>query len=92
MKIEEVNVMGMDMVRWSENGVVADFAMEDDWCTLFSIESVDEGKGFAQKLLKEAKEFYEKEGKRFGGSVALNPTMAHIYEKLGIEEYRSDLI
>ncbi len=87
MKRELVNVMGMEMERWTHESCTADFGVGDDWATLFAIQSLDEGKGHATKLLEQVKPYYERMGKKFGGSVALNDRMRSIYQRLGIEEY-----
>lgn len=91
MKREEIEIMGIPVVRWIYNGVVADFAVDEKWATLYTIKSSNPGNGYAQGLLRKAKEYYEQQGKKVGGSVALNPTMKHIYKKLGIEEYDDNL-
>jgi hypothetical protein len=79
--------MGMPLVQWRYKSCTADFGVMETWATLYFIESTEEGKGHATHLLTEAKAFYEGQGKRFGGSVALNDRMKSIYERLGIEEY-----
>jgi predicted metal-binding protein len=85
MKINKINVMGMEMIEICHKSCRAEFGFDDSWATLFSIESHEEGKGHATELLQYAKEYFK--DKKFGGSVALNPTMKHIYKKLNIEEY-----
>lgn len=85
--VEPVIVLGMPLVRWQYQSCTADIAVGDDWATLYHIESKEEGKGHATALLREAKHFYEGQGKKFMGSVALNERMRSIYQRLGIEEY-----
>lgn len=85
--VQTVNVMGMPLIRWSFKGCKADFGVGDDFATLYNIVSKDKGKGHASFVLQIAKSYYEKNGKRFGGTVALNDTMSHIYKKLNIHEY-----
>ena len=87
-KIELVNVMGMELERWTYKSCSADFGVGNNWATLYSIESKDRNKGHATALLREAKNHYEKLGKTFGGTVALTTGMEKIYLKLGIKEYR----
>ncbi len=87
MKKEIVNVLGMELERWTNKSCVADFGVEDDWATLYDIKSREEGKGHATELLIGAKKYYERQGKEFGGSVALNNRMRKIYQELGIKEY-----
>lgn len=84
---KQVSTMGMLLDEWKMESCVAHFGIGDDWATLYDIESKEEGKGHATKLLQAARQHYEAQGKKFGGSVALNPVMRHIYQKLGIQEY-----
>lgn len=85
--ISKVDVLGMSLDKWQYESCTAHIATGEDWATLYGIESRIEGKGHATGLLKEAKAYYESQGKHFGGSVALNPKMRSIYEKLNIPEY-----
>jgi len=84
------------MDRWEGYDCVADVATGDEsdgkWATLYFILSADQNKGHATKLLTEIKEHYESKGFAFGGSVALNPAMARVYEKCGVTEYTDDYI
>lgn len=79
--------MGMDLDRWRHESCVADFGVGDDYATLYFIESAQRRKGHAAYLLTEAKKHYEALGKKFGGTIALNPGMRNLYIKLGITEY-----
>ncbi len=90
IRIEKVEVLGLEMQRWIYRSCTAEFAEGPDWTTLSFIESKQPGKGHATTLLTEAKKHYEAEGKRFGGSIALNPRMRAIYQRLGIKEYVDD--
>lgn len=87
MNREIVNIMGMELEEWTNKSCIAHFGVGNDWATLYDIESKEEGKGHATELLKEAKRYYESQGKVFGGSVALNNRMRKIYQELGIKEY-----
>ena len=87
MNPTKINVMGMCLDRWNVDSCEAEFGVGDTWATLYGIQSGLKGKGHATKLLVEAKAYYEGQGKEFGGSVALNPVMKYIYEKLKIKEY-----
>jgi hypothetical protein len=92
IQVTKVNSMGMVLDRWSYKGCVADFGVgEEDghtFATLYHIESETKRKGYATSILATAKKYYEEQGKKFGGSVALNDGMRRIYKKLNIEEYR----
>lgn len=81
-------VLGMELDRWEVNSCIAHFGVGDTWATLYDIESGEKHKGHATKLLLQAKEYYKKQGKRFGGSIALNPEMSKLYKKLKIKEYK----
>jgi hypothetical protein len=87
MTREKINVMGMDLERWEYKSCTADFGLGDDFATLYTIQSLEEGKGHATYLLTKAKIYYEGLGLKFGRTVALNPTMKSIYKKLNIQEY-----
>ena len=70
---------------YKENGVEALVAEGEGWATIYTVESTDRGKGYCQQLLCKLKEIYK--DVRFGCTVALNPTMKHILNKLQIIEY-----
>ncbi len=84
---KKVMVLGMELDEWRFDSCVAHFGVGPDWATLFDIESLIKKKGHATSLLLEAKAYYKSQKKRFGGSVALNPIMRHLYKKLRIKEY-----
>lgn len=85
--ITDVKILGMNLKRWSYKDCEADFGVGEDFATLYEITSKTKCKGYATKVLTEAKQRYESEGKKFGGTIALNDVMKHIYKKLNIEEY-----
>ena len=74
-----------EILQVIHKGVVAHFGEGDDWITLYDVKSKNENKGECQEMLILMREKYK--GKKFGGTVALNPAMKHIYRKLNIEEY-----
>lgn len=91
LQMRKVKVLGMELERWTYNGYkgcVADFGVGEDFATLYTIESKIKCKGYATLVLIETKKYYEDQGKKFGGTVALNDVMKHIYKKLNIEEYK----
>lgn len=88
MKKEIVNILGMELERWTHKSCEADVAVGIDWATLYVIESKEKRKGHAEELLREIKKHYESKGKVFGGDVALNAGMEKLYQKLNIKEYR----
>jgi hypothetical protein len=90
MTQKRVNVLGMELVQWNHESCRAHFAVEEDWATLYDIRSSEPGQGHATELLREAKRFYEAEGRRFGGTVALTDRMKRIYQRLGITEYAGE--
>lgn len=83
-------LLGDGIQQWKYKSCTADFGVGNDWATLYNIESKKEGKGHATALLMEARKHYEAQGKKFGGSVALNDRMRSIYERLGIREYADE--
>jgi hypothetical protein len=83
-------IMGMPLEIWRHKSCEAQIAEGDDWATVYLIESSQMNQGHAQELLKLARRYYEQKGFRFGGTVALNPVMAHIYKKLDIFEYTDE--
>lgn len=85
---QNINALGMPLEQWTLGSCRAEFGVGDDWATLYGILSGNPGNGEATQLLEQAKAQYEGEGKRVGGTIALNPVMRHIYEKLGYKEYR----
>ncbi len=85
MKYGTREILGMDLEIWTHESCEASFGVGPDWATLYSIESQEKNKGHAQTLLIEAMAYYE--GKKIGGTMALNPIMKYIYKKLGILEY-----
>jgi len=87
MKHKKEVILGMEMDVWCHKSCRAEVGVGDDWATIYSIGSVHRNEGHAQELLEEARKHYEGESKKFGGTVALNSTMKHIYEKLNILEY-----
>ena len=80
-------ILGMELDEWVNDSCIAHFGVGEDWATLYDIKSKEEGKGHATELLVEAKRYYEEQGKRFGGSVALSSCMKSIYQRLSIKEY-----
>lgn len=87
---EHVNVLGMDLVRWTYEQCIADVAEGSDWATIYVVVSENPGHGEATECLRQVKAHYEQIGKTVGGSVALNPAMRRVYEKSGITEYNED--
>src|ERR1700752_3606808 len=87
---------GMELEEWRFKSCVAKFgvshligSLEQGWATLYFIWSKKENKGHASEILKVTKEYYEGQGLRYGGSVALSAAMRHLYEKFKIHEYRT---
>lgn len=83
--LEQIDLMGMPLTSFRYKGVTGTLAEEDDWATIYSVESSNQGKGECQECLKLLKEKFC--NKRFGCTVALNERMRHILQKLQIHEY-----
>lgn len=75
----------VNLVTYRENGVKAIVAEGKNWATVYTIESSNPNKGYCQQLLSSLKRIYKDVD--FGCTVALNPTMKHILQKLNIKEY-----
>lgn len=84
---QKVKVLGMELDEWRYKSCSVHVATDEDWATIYDIQSQQEGRGYAAKLLLIMKSYYEHQGKVFGGSVALNERMARLYRKCGIREY-----
>jgi len=82
-----IEALGMSLEQWHLGDCRAEFGIGEDWATLYGIQSGNEGHGEAIELLSQAQAYYQGQGKRVGGTVAMNPVMKHIYEKLGYLEY-----
>jgi len=77
----------MELDGWTHKSCKANIGTGNDWATIYSIDSSEQGKGHATELLTEMKNYYETKGKKFGSSVALNEKMRHLLQKLNIVEY-----
>ena len=90
---KEIKSLGMPLVKYKANHVQVIIAegVENGrkWATIY--EAVCEpnfrNQGRTQAVLSVLKRKYEADQYEFGCTVALNPTMAHILEKLKIKEY-----
>lgn len=87
MKRRSVTRMGMELDEWTHESCTAEVGVGENFATVYHIESADEGKGHATKLLEGMKKYYEEQLKEFGSSVALNDRMRFILQKLNIKEY-----
>ena len=87
MRVEEIEMMGMVVDKWDHKSCVATVGKGENWATIYSINSEEEGKGHATELLRFMKGHYTTQGRKFGSSVALNDRMKHLLVKLEIFEY-----
>lgn len=93
MKYEDdalyVSAIDTDLLYYKMNSCTATVVEGElngkKWATIYNIQSAEQGKGHATKLLSALKKHYK--GWDFGGTVALNGTMKHLYKKLDIKEY-----
>lgn len=90
MEPKKINMIGMPLDFWENQGCTATFGVDRKWACLYSIDSSIRGRGIATNLLRIAKEYYEKLGKKVNGSVPCNPIMKHIYDKLGYDYKQED--
>ena len=90
---KEIKSLGMPLVQYKANHVQAIVAegVENGrkWATIYEVicEPMFRNQGSTQAVLSALKRKYEADQYEFGCTVALNPTMAHILEKLKIKEY-----
>jgi hypothetical protein len=89
IEMKVVSVLGMKLEYWTYESCAAEFGLGSDWATLYSIRSKQPGQGHATALLTAAKQYYEAQGKRFAGTVALNERMRAIYRRLDIKEHKT---
>jgi len=82
------NHLGMELTVVKYKSCTATFGEGPGWATIYSIDSHQEGQGHAQELLIQAKAYYSLLDKEMASTVALNPTVEHILEKLSIKEYK----
>lgn len=93
IKRKEIKSVGMPLVQYKANHVQVIVAegVENGrkWATIYEVvcEPNFRNQGRTQAVLSALKRKYEAEQYEFGSTVALNPTMAHILEKLKIKEY-----
>ncbi len=86
MKPIKVNLFGMELDECKYGDSMARFAVGENghpWAILYDVESEPYGLGRAIKLLKQAKKYYDKQGRFVRGSMALNPIMQRIYKRIG---------
>jgi len=87
MTPKKIQRMGMELDEWTNKSCVASVGVGEDWATIYSIDSEEQGKGHGTELLLEMKKYYETQGKRFGSSIALSGAMKHLLIKYKIHEY-----
>ncbi len=87
MKLNQIESMGMVLDQWTHKSCISEIGIGNNWATIYMIKSKEKGKGHASELIIKMKDHYESKGKTFGSSVALNPIMKHLLNKLNITEY-----
>jgi len=77
------------MYKWKYCRAMVYENPDEKWATVSLIETHPDhrNKGQATEMMNFLKRMYEKNGFKFGGTVALNPAMKRVYEKTGVEEY-----
>jgi hypothetical protein len=89
--LRRIDIMGMELDEMRYQSCTAHFGRGEDWATLYNIKSTNKNQGHATTLLQWAKWYYENLGLKFRGSVALSPEMIHLYAKLNIHEYKTEI-
>ena len=91
MKPKQEIILGMPLDIWKFKSCEAHFGVGkengEEFATLYDIVSKEPGKGHAHELLTKAKAHYKEQGRKVGGTIALNDKMRFLYRKVGIEEY-----
>lgn len=88
MEIKQIKSLGMELTQFKYKSCIANVGVGEDWATIYSIGSEEQGKGHAQELISMMQAYFNQEGKEFGSSVALSPAMKHILKKFKIKEYQ----
>jgi len=76
------NQMGFEQIIARHKGVLITLAEGRDWVSIYSCESSNRGKGEVQEAIRIIKVDFQ--GKKLCGSIPLNPTMKHIYDKMDV--------
>jgi hypothetical protein len=90
MIIKPAKVLGMELFEFAHKGVTGHLYVDDKHATIYDVMSANRNKGECLETLGMLKAASEANNKIFGGTVALNPTMKHIYQKLEITEYDNE--
>lgn len=87
MRQEIKNILWMRLLEVEHKSCIAHFWFDEKekWITLYDINTKNQWKWEAQKLLLLVKSAFE--NYKFWWTVALTPAMKHIYNKLNILEY-----
>lgn len=80
MKLQPIKQLGMDLTLGEYKGVRMTLWENDGNVSIYSCESKNRGKGEVQEAIQYLKDNY----KIVYGSVPLNETMKHIYQKMGV--------
>lgn len=77
------------LYKWKHCRAMVYVGDEEKWATVSLIETHPDhrNQGQATELMIFLQKLYEKQSYKFGGTVALNPAMARVYEKTGVLEY-----
>lgn len=81
----KINSLGMQLDEWKYKSCTAQVGVEDDWATIYIIESEEKNKGHASYLINAMKKYYK--NKIFGTSFPLNSIMQHLTEKFELKIY-----
>jgi len=82
MKYTKNSLMGSEIIVAKHKGVTMTLAEGDDWVSIYSCTSKNEGKGEVQEAITIIKQDYKK---TLYGSVPLCNSMKHIFLKMGIK-------
>jgi len=85
IRYQPVRQFEMDLLLAEYKGIRMTLAEFPDAVSIYSCESKNQGKGEVQEMILELKNKY----KKIYGSIPLNETMKHIFDKMGVL-YNSD--
>lgn len=77
---QPIKALGMDLLTAEYKGVRMELAEFPDGVSIYSMESKIKGKGLVQEMIAKLKEKYG----QVWGSVPLNATAKHIFDKMGV--------
>ena len=82
VEYKPIQSLGMDLVEVRHKSVYMQLAIQDEWVSIYLVESKNQGKGEVQELIDIIRGDFP--GKKLSASAPLNPAMKHIFDKKGV--------